>query len=315
MTKGNTAIIIYHFESDTDFASRTVAAHLGFGAGREEVKGGPIGEMGRLVYQGSDALGRRVFTLARGDCGPVVELMLHGIPAVYRLSPSRVASVNLDRLTGRAPHRIASSVLAGLPEDPKPEELEESRPWPKIFYICYGAAHSSVVAAAVHAGLLPHTRTASAAEIGALRDFDQAGYNEIGRPILIGHDQAGREIYALGLASAREYLHATVHQLVHQLGLPPKSILTIDALKGVTWRTRIGGFLSRRAGLIAIGRRLCLSGLVVEYPRFLDMVLAAKQRAAELGSIDSGAALVDNNQERREEREGTSGRKNRGNHT
>ncbi len=300
-------MIIYHYDSDSSFAATMVSAHLGFGGGASD-------ELGRLVYQGTDALGHRVFTLARGDSGPVVELMLHGVAAAYRQPPDMVASVNLDRLAGADPRKVAARLLANLSEVPDRRVPSNSRPWPKVFYICYGSAHSSVVAAAIHAGLLPKTRPATRMEIASLRDFDHAGSDEIGKPVLIGRDEDGREIFALGLASARSFLHGTVHQLLHQLGLPPQAILTLDALKGVTWRTRLGGFLSRRLGAVSVGRGLCLTGLVQEYPRFLDLVSAARRRTAELARIDSAAALIDNNQEHRGEREEASDQETRGNY-
>lgn len=285
-------IVIYHFNLESDWpANRS--------------------DYGRLVYQGQDASGNRILTLARGDYPTVTQMMLEGIADVYGFGPNEVIAVDLNAAARLSPEEISARTLERSNRSATRSVMRNPGLWPKVFYICYGAAHSSVVAAAVHCGLLPKDRMATPAEIAALAQFDRASNEEIGRPVLIGQDEDGREVFALGLSSARWFLHRTLHDLVWWLGLPSRCALTVDALAGVTWRTRLGGFLSRRLGLVRIGRPLCLAGVVREYPRFLAMAESAGRRVRELSLIDSGAPLVDNNQEK-SGREETSDRGTRG---
>lgn len=68
----------------------------------------------------------------------------------------------------------------------------------KIIYNCYGGAHSSVTAAALHLGLLPEARPATAKELLSLPYYDAQVGKDHGRIRFMGFDEWGNEVYVVG---------------------------------------------------------------------------------------------------------------------
>ena len=64
----------------------------------------------------------------------------------------------------------------------------------KIIYSCYGGAHSSVVASAIHLGYLPMNRIPTEDEILSIPYYDQSPKELRGTPIYIGTDANLRKI-------------------------------------------------------------------------------------------------------------------------
>lgn len=146
----------------------------------------------------------------------------------------------------------------------------------RVFYYCYGSAHSSVVAAAIHLGLLPSDRIPTSAEIINLPRFDRTKNHEIGTPFYMGEDEHGNEIYILGLGPDRDIISKAIYSLLTLLGYPLNCILLIDALAPVHPVTRLGGFLSRRLGWVRVGRPLVTMGVKWRYRELLFIVNTTK---------------------------------------
>ena len=311
--------IIYHCPRGLH-AFAAAWLHLGLGRHLPAPDRVPLPPPGRLRYLGDDPAGNQVYILARAALGGVVTRALSGVACIFGLPLNELLLV--DAAPPPAPAGAPLWAGRAAPGELLPrwdrERLELlvqatslkslrafggrrpilSAPLPTVFYVCYGSAHSSVVAAAIHIGALPSRRRATAREITALPDFDRLENSRIGTPIFSGADAAGREVYALGLASGRRLLVRTIHDLLEALGLGPGSVHFADALEGANWAIRVGGFLSRRLGLVRLGRPICTWGVIADYPRFRRLV---SETMAALDAIDSRPPVADNSGDVREE--------------
>ncbi|MCR4430081.1 MAG: DUF3189 family protein [Tepidanaerobacteraceae bacterium] len=148
----------------------------------------------------------------------------------------------------------------------------------KIFYYCYGSAHSSVVAASIHLGMLPSDRLPSAKEIEMLPHFDKTDSCEIGTPFFMGIDEYETEIFITGMTNERHLVKKAIYSFLRHSGIDESDLMMVDALKYVNLKTRLGGFLSRRMGLVALGRPLTIKGILEKYADFLALVKETKHK-------------------------------------
>lgn len=146
----------------------------------------------------------------------------------------------------------------------------------KVIYQCYGRSHTSIVAAHIHLGNLSDTGAPAVRQIIALPHFDAAKRHDFGRPLLMGRDRAGHEVYALGLALAAQAGLGAIYSII-RLHEGAEEPLVVNALKGLGILARIGGGLSRELGLVAVGRPLVAYGIRQIYPRLVQTVNAVKR--------------------------------------
>jgi len=147
----------------------------------------------------------------------------------------------------------------------------------KIFYCCYGSAHSSVVAASIHLGLLPSNRIPSLKEFLVLPHYDKTESFEIGIPFFMGKDEYDSEVFILGMASDRRLVRKAILSFLTYLGVNTYDLMLVDTLKSVNLLTKIGGFTSRRLGFVSIGRPLTIWGIQQKYQEFVELVNAVKK--------------------------------------
>jgi len=153
----------------------------------------------------------------------------------------------------------------------------------RVIYTCYGGTHSSPVAAAIHLGLLPRDRVPSAGQLETLPLFDRVDGTSRGRLTLVGVDGRGNPVYVVGrgstdLAALRNTIQSTL-RLAGRADLP---LLVVDTLDCVNGLMRVGGYLSRRLGLVRIGRPLVILGTQLTYPRLVRLVEQAEAALSEL---------------------------------
>lgn len=144
-----------------------------------------------------------------------------------------------------------------------------------VFYQCYGRSHSSVVAAHIHLGNLSYQAVPSVSQIMALPLFDQAEKADFGRPLKIGRDPEGHEIFVLGLGTATREGMGVICSIFRESGV--EEPLVVGTLMGLGILARLGGFLSRQAGLVAVGRPLAAYGVRGNYPRLVSTVTSVKR--------------------------------------
>lgn len=130
----------------------------------------------------------------------------------------------------------------------------------RIVYTCYGGAHSSPVAAAVHLGMLPRDRVPTGKALLELGFFDKATRSDHGVARLLGADSEGNQVYFLGRGEGGESVIRAVRSGARIAGLAADDILFVDTLVAVNLWMRIGGFISRALGLVRIGRPIVIFG-------------------------------------------------------
>jgi hypothetical protein len=154
----------------------------------------------------------------------------------------------------------------------------------KIIYACYGGAHSSPLAAAIHLGRIRGEPLPSLGEIAQVLYFDRVDGEDRGRVLPVGTDEYGNAIYVLGRGSDARPIQQAVKSGYVLAGEDPRQLLFVNSLKAVNWEMRIGGFLSRRLGLVSLGRPLVTRGARRAYPRLAQIVAETKQQFKEMNS-------------------------------
>ncbi|MGB9809508.1 MAG: DUF3189 family protein, partial [Caldanaerobacter sp.] len=61
-------------------------------------------------------------------------------------------------------------------------------------------------------------------------------------------------------------------------GISKKEILVVDALPAIGLTTKIGGFASRRLGIISLGRPITVYGILKRYKNFVELVTDIKTK-------------------------------------
>ena len=127
-----------------------------------------------------------------------------------------------------------------------------------IIYHCYGGNHSSVTAAYIHLGLLPSTNIPRIKDLIALKQFDKQKSADIGKIIFIGTDEKNNHVYVLGRKNHPDIIQNVFHELATCFNI--NNYLLVDVGQYITPFMRIGGFLSRKFGLIQLGRPIVAKG-------------------------------------------------------
>jgi len=164
-----------------------------------------------------------------------------------------------------------------------------------IIYHCYGSAHSSVIAAAIHLGRLPDSRVPGVREIMALPDFDRADDRHLGSLFYKGMDEKGFHVYTMGLGGQSAAALQTIKSILALAGADPESFHFVGALRCITLMTKVGGALSRRYGIRIIGRPIAAWGITRSYPTLVDLVKQVKRQlhgAGEAGNLTGVCPIV-----------------------
>jgi len=151
-----------------------------------------------------------------------------------------------------------------------------------VIYHCYGGAHSSVVAAAVHLGLLPFDRLPAPDEVWAVRYFDKQDAADHGRIREMGTDAAGNKVYVMGCRGQFKLLRRALREVARRMGVSAdEEVLFVDTLGCVNWFMRIGGFLSRAVRVKWLGRPMVIYGTRKAYPYIRSLAEDTRLRCAE----------------------------------
>ena len=135
--------------------------------------------------------------------------------------------------------------------------LGEALPGPRIFYVCYAGTHSSVIASLMHLGMIrPEDISARGPQVLSwMPYFDRRTTADIGVPVLLGRDESGSEVYALGTGWLGRRLELCLCDAV-EVACPDARACFCSVRGFLDLPARIGGFLSRRLNLVMPGRSL-----------------------------------------------------------
>ncbi|HZJ82253.1 MAG TPA: DUF3189 family protein [Clostridia bacterium] len=149
----------------------------------------------------------------------------------------------------------------------------------KLFYHCFGGAHTSITCAAIHLGFLPKDRVPEAYEFLAVPQYDKMANKNLGTPIYVGRDEYGVDIYAIGFKNAPTLMIPVMKSYLNCNNIPSNDIQFVEALVNLHAITAVGGIISRRLNLINIGRPLTVWGIRRSYPVLIDLVSGVKERS------------------------------------
>ena len=87
----------------------------------------------------------------------------------------------------------------------------------------------------------------------AVPEFDRAEAADFGAPYFVGQDEAGNEVYILGLNGQTPLCVRAMLSLAGQLGLADR-ILLVNTLTAIGLTTRVGGFISKKLRCPRLGK-------------------------------------------------------------
>lgn len=158
----------------------------------------------------------------------------------------------------------------------------------KIIYHCYGGAHSSVTAAAIHLGIFPENRVPSREEFTSVPLFDRQGSDEHGHFFFMGQDEAGHEVFLTARRSRPKVLENIIAGLAEIFDIPQDDYYLVNVMGKVNLAMKLGGFLSRRWGVVRVGRPIVILGTRIAYFQMVQLVRRVK---SEIGGYDESIIL------------------------
>lgn len=141
----------------------------------------------------------------------------------------------------------------------------------KVIYHCFGGSHSSVLAAALHLGLIDKNALPGIDDLLNLPVFDKTTDRDFGVIRKAGIDEYGNEIYILGKKNLGDRYTKILEGIADILGVK-EDLLAVNVMTRVNWLMKIGGYLSRRMGLVKLGRFFLLHGTRKSFFEIVNLV-------------------------------------------
>lgn len=148
----------------------------------------------------------------------------------------------------------------------------------KVVYTCYGGAHSSPVAAAIHLGWLSSDRVPEVRELLDVPRFDRPRSRDHGLLEHMGQDEAGHDVYVMGRGPRPEPVERALESGYEAAGKDPDELLIVSTLRCVNGLMRVGGFLSRYLGWVRVGRPIVAWGTQRAFFSLVQLVFETKER-------------------------------------
>lgn len=148
----------------------------------------------------------------------------------------------------------------------------------KIIYHCYGGTHSSVIAAALHLGLLEKNRLPSAGELLACPNFDQRTNRDYGKIFYIGTDELGHQVFVMGCKNSGPVVETALREFCKIMNINDQKVTLACTVSCLNILLKIGGFLSRRLNLISIGRLFLFPGSRLAFYKIRKIVEAVEDK-------------------------------------
>lgn len=148
----------------------------------------------------------------------------------------------------------------------------------KLVYYCYGGAQTSVTCAAIHLKYLPYERVPSAKEFQSVPFYDKMENSRLGTPVYVGRDELGLDIYIMGMKNSNTFLIPLIKSYLNHCGKRHDDLIFVNARVRLHPITSIGGFITRKLGIVTIGRPMTVWGIRRTYPVLLDLVKGVKEK-------------------------------------
>ncbi|MGD8401100.1 MAG: DUF3189 family protein [Bacillota bacterium] len=150
----------------------------------------------------------------------------------------------------------------------------------KVVYHCYGGAHASPTAAALHLGLLPlDSRPRTQDFYRLIPYYDRITRGEHGKMIKMGVDTNGHEVFVLGRRNSASMVIRAIKEFSRLNGIDPQQYYFVDVVQLGNPFMVVGGFTSRGLGFVKLGRPLVSFGTGLS---FAVLVRIVRRTLAEL---------------------------------
>lgn len=136
----------------------------------------------------------------------------------------------------------------------------------KIVYHCYGGAHASPTAAAIHLGHFPAGRFPRFSDFKKIPHFDRMTWSEHGKLVKAGVDAAGNEVFILGRRNSPRLVIGLIREFIRLSGGDPDEYYFVNCMQRLNLFMVTGGFSSRSLGFVAFGRPIVTIGTMISYP-------------------------------------------------
>lgn len=148
----------------------------------------------------------------------------------------------------------------------------EGRGFLKVVYHCFGGAHASPTAAAIHLGILRTDRRPSFRDFQKIPLFDYQTNSEHGKLIKVGIDNNGNEVYILGRRNTTQVVINLIREFSRLNGENPDEYYFVDCVQLFNPLMVMGGFSSRVLGIVNIGRPVVTLGTIISFPKLVAIV-------------------------------------------
>ena len=161
-----------------------------------------------------------------------------------------------------------------------------------IIYHCYGGAHSSVTAAAIHLGWLPVTKMPTFEELMKIPYFDVQIGTDHGVFRYLGEDENLNKVFIIGRRNLKNNFEKLVFGLA-SIYDREDDFLFIDTMPLINWKMVLGGYLSRGLETPKLGRKIVLKGVQESFFKYVALVskvktnLSYKAYRKHFGSVNS----------------------------
>lgn len=157
----------------------------------------------------------------------------------------------------------------------------------KIVYHCYGGAHASTTAAAIHLGILPSDHRPTFAELQKVPRFDSVRSWEHGKLFRAGTDSNGNEVFTLGRRNAADLVIKLLKEFMKLNGEDPKTYYFVNCVQLLNPFMVTGGYSSRGLGLVGFGRPLVTFGTILSFPILVRIVQRTIKEVQRLNSVNN----------------------------
>lgn len=142
----------------------------------------------------------------------------------------------------------------------------------KIVYHCFGGAHASPTAAAIHLGILSSDRRPSFAELLKVPRFDSVRSWEHGKLFRAGIDNEGNEVFTMGRRNSTTLVIKLLREFTRLNGGDPDAYYFVNCVQLLNPFMVTGGYSSRALNWVRIGRPIVTFGTILSFPILVKIV-------------------------------------------
>ncbi|EPY2280285.1 MULTISPECIES: DUF3189 family protein [Clostridium] len=147
-----------------------------------------------------------------------------------------------------------------------------------IIYHDVGGSHSSCVAANIHVKNLPSNIIPPKEDLLKLPTFDKITKKDVGHLKFIGIDEFGHKVYTISVQYKPNIVIPALRDMYTELKGFDNNLILVSSQPFVNTWMKIGGFTSRRLGIVPIGRPIVTYGTLKSYMGLVDLVEKVKKK-------------------------------------